>query len=120
MSRNRMIKPEFWEDEKLATISRDSRLLYIGLWNMSDDFGVVRGSSVWLKNNIFPYDENLTAINIHDWLKELEGLERLIAFDGNGEKYYYMPKFKRHQKIKHPSKHKRNPIPPESIVNKYE
>ena len=30
MARNRMIKPQFWDDSKIAKISRDARLLYIG------------------------------------------------------------------------------------------
>jgi predicted nucleic acid-binding protein len=47
-----MIKPEFWDDEKLATVSRDARLLFVGLWSNSDDYGVVKGHPAWLKNRI--------------------------------------------------------------------
>lgn len=56
MARSRMIKPEFWDDEKLASISRDARLTFIGLWNHSDDFAVVKGHASWLKNKIFSYN----------------------------------------------------------------
>jgi len=45
-----MIKTEFWDDEKLATISRDARLTYIALWNFSDDYGVVKGHHARLEN----------------------------------------------------------------------
>jgi hypothetical protein len=52
-----MIKPEFWSDEKLAALSLQARLIYIGLWNLSDDYGVVKGHPSWLKNSIYPYDD---------------------------------------------------------------
>jgi len=56
MARIRTIKPEFWDDEKLSLVSRDARLTFIGMWTFSDDYGVVKGASVWLKSKIFPYD----------------------------------------------------------------
>ncbi len=50
MARTRMIKPEFWSDEKLAALSLQVRLIYIGLWNLSDDYGVVKGHPLcWLE-----------------------------------------------------------------------
>ena len=54
MARNRVIKPKFWDDAKIGRLTRDARLLYIGLWNFSDDIGVVIGNSIWLKSKIFP------------------------------------------------------------------
>ena len=59
MARSRIIKPEFWSDEKLAKLSLQARLLYIGLWNTSDDAGTTQGHPLWLKSQIFPYDQNL-------------------------------------------------------------
>ena len=39
MARIRSIKPEFWDDRKLAKrASRDARLLYIALWNLADEW----------------------------------------------------------------------------------
>jgi uncharacterized phage protein (TIGR02220 family) len=109
-----MIKTEFWDDEKLATISRDSRLTYIALWNFSDDYGVVKGHHAWLKNNIFPYDEKLGLETFTKWLLELETLNRIIPFSTNGETYYYIPTFSDHQTINRPSL-QRNPEPPDDI-----
>lgn len=114
MPRNRMIKTEFWDDEKLATISRDSRLTYVALWNFSDDYGVVKGHHAWLKNNIYPYDENLKLDTFTKWLLELESLNRIIPFSANGEIYYYIPTFLTHQTINRPSL-QRNPEPPDDI-----
>ena len=115
MPRNRMIKTDFWDDQKLATTSRDARLTYIALWNFSDDYGVVKGHHAWLKNNIYPYDENLSLETFKKWLLELESLKRIVPFSGNGEFYYYIPKFLDHQTINRPSS-QRNPEPPDDIM----
>ena len=49
MTRIRTIKPEFWEDEKLANFSFAARLFFIGLWNIADDQGVFKNNPVLLK-----------------------------------------------------------------------
>lgn len=115
MARNRMVKPELWEDEKLATIKRDARLTFIALWNLSDDYGVVKGNSLWLKNRIFPYDENLKTSEFELWLNDLIKIEVICPFNKNGEKYYYIKNFLIHQTINRPSA-KRNPEPPDDIL----
>jgi len=113
-----MIKTEFWDDEKLATISRDARLTYIALWNFSDDHGVVKGHTSWLKNNIYPYDEKLNLETFKKWLLELKTLKRIIPFQKNGEFYYWLPKFLIHQTINRPSL-QRNPEPTEEIIESF-
>lgn len=113
MARMRMIKPEFWDDEKLATISRDARLTFIGMWNNSDDYGVVKGHHAWLKNNIFPYDDIKTS-EFQKWLLELERIQVIFQFEVNSEKYYYIKNFQKHQTINRPSQIK-NPTPPGGI-----
>ena len=119
MPRNRMIKTEFWDDEKLATISRDAMLTYIALWNFSDDYGVVKGHHAWLKNNIYPYDEKLGLETFKKWLSELESLFRIIPFSTNGQFYYYLPTFLYHQTINRPSS-QRNPEPPQDVYESFE
>ena len=102
MARTRMIKPEFWDDEKLAKVSRDARLLFVGLWSNSDDYGVVKGHPAWLKNRIFPYDE--IPLEIFDgWLAELAAIRVIVPFLHNGERYCHIRNFRRHQTINRPS-----------------
>ena len=74
-----MIKPEFWSDEKLAKLSRDARLVFIGCWVTSDDYGVTKGHPQWLKNQIFPYDDIELSVFI-TWLTELEKDGMIIPF----------------------------------------
>ncbi|GEM_PF-659724 len=112
MARTRMIKPEFWDDEKLAKVSRDARLLFVGLWSNSDDYGVVNGHPARLENRIFPYDE--IPLEIFDgWLSELAAIRVIIPFLHNGERYCHVRNFRRHQTINRPSG-ARNPAPPET------
>uniref|UniRef100_A0A6M3JSB6 Uncharacterized protein n=1 Tax=viral metagenome TaxID=1070528 RepID=A0A6M3JSB6_9ZZZZ len=114
MARGRIIKPEFWDDEKLGTISLSARLTFIGLWSNSDDYGVVKGHSSWLKNRIFPYDD-IKKADFEKWLAELENISVVIPFDHNGEKFYLIKHFSDHQKVDKPSK-TRNPEPPDNIL----
>ena len=120
MARSRMIRPEFWDDEKLSTqASMSARLIFIGLWNHSDDYGVVKGNPIWLKNHILPYNDSLNAHGVlsehsvsietfYGWLLELEKIDCIIPFNVKDENYYYIRTFTTHQKINRPSK-QRNP-----------
>jgi uncharacterized phage protein (TIGR02220 family) len=115
MARIRMIKPEFWDDEKLSSISRDARLTFIGMWNNSDDYAVVKGHASWLKNNIFPYDD-IKLSEFQKWLLELENIKVILPFEHSGEKYYYIKNFQKHQTINRPSQVK-NPQPQDNIID---
>jgi len=114
MARIRTIKPEFWDDEKVTRVSLQARLTFVGMWNQSDDYAVVKGHPLWLKNKIFPYDD-IKLAQFGEWLAELERQRFIIPFDANGEKYYYIRNFNKHQNIDRPSKTTRNPAAPEDI-----
>ena len=115
MARSRIIKPEFWSDEKLAKLSLQARLLYIGLWNTSDDAGTTQGHPLWLKSQIFPYDQ-ISTTQIRRWLQDLVNLGRILPYTVKGEQYYFIPGFLKHQKIQHPSPAK-NPAPPRQVCD---
>lgn len=115
MARNRMIQKTFWDDEKLSEISKSARLVFIALWNLSDDYGVVKGHHTWLKNRIFPYDSD-SLKEFKGWVDELEKYNIIIPFKAdNNECYYYIKNFLKHQTISRPSE-KRNPEPPQNII----
>ena len=97
-----MIKPQFWDDSKIAKISRDARLLYIGMWNFCDDLGVIRADMVWLKSKIFPFDQ----MQIQQFEKICQEILRngfISLFSYRDEEFYYLPKFSLHQKINKPN-----------------
>jgi hypothetical protein len=64
--RIRTIKPEMWADEKVGQLSRDARLLFVGLITMADDEGRLRGCPAAILGHVFPYDD--------DALRKLDGM----------------------------------------------
>lgn len=116
MARSRMIRPEFWDDEKLATIPIEARLVFIGLWNHSDDYGVVKGNVIWLRNHVLPYEDSLSPHVFQSWLDDIEKIGCILSFSHNGEKYYYIKNFNVYQKVNRPSK-QRYPKPPHNILS---
>jgi hypothetical protein len=104
MPRNRMIKPEFWNDEKLVKISRDARLFFIGIWNFSDDYGFILDSNRFLLGDIFPFDETVNEELIQQWKTELIKGVFLIPFEYKGKKLLFVKSWCKHQTVQHPSK----------------
>lgn len=104
MPRIRTIKPEFWNDEKIGNLKRECRLLFIGLWNQADDYGTVRSNPVWIKSQVFPYDEDLRTNELSKWLAALVDARMLEPFTHQGEGFYNIRTFLSHQKVDKPSK----------------
>lgn len=111
MPRIRSVKPQFWLDENLGKIPRDARLLYIGLWNLSDDQGVFEWRPARIKIQLFPYDDDISAADIEKWLGLLVGSKDIAKFEYSGHAFGYIKSFLEHQEIKKPSKWTFAPIP---------
>lgn len=102
MARNRMIKPEFWEDEKIGTLSLPARLLFLACLNFADDEGLIRWNSSYLNACAFVYD-NFSENKIKKTMSELEKAKLLHIFETKN--HFFIAKirnFKKHQKIDHP------------------
>jgi hypothetical protein len=102
--RIRTIKPDFWTDAKIATLSYLARLLFIGLWNVADDEGRFKSDPRILKGCLFPTDDETTVEKITGALRELSGSGRVVLAEIDGEQYGCCPNFRKHQKINKPSK----------------
>ena len=115
MARIRTIKPKFWDDRKIGKLSRDARLLYMGIWTFSDDMGVCIADATWLKSKVFPYDQ-IQAQQVGKWIGELvaNGVVKIIEF--NGEEFIYTPTFGQDQIINRPNTDDLN-IPKGLIIN---
>lgn len=96
------MKPEVWQDEKVGSVSRDARLLFIGLITMADDAGRFRALPSVILGHAFPYDED-AGRKIKRWLNELleEGL--IDLYEIAGKHYGRIPKWEKHQKINRPN-----------------
>lgn len=103
MARNRMLNPDFWFDEEVASVSFEARLLYMGLWGICDDnYATFPNKPLWIKAQIFPYDK----IDTQPLLRELSNIKKIIPFKENGEEYFWIKNFFKHQYINRPSKPK--------------
>ena len=103
MSRIRTIKPEFWASEQVTNLSRDTRLLFIGIWNFSDDSGIHSRSPKRLKGEVFPHDEDISTDDIERSLKELVVQSLIVDYEVNGEKFIRVTGWGKHQKIDKPT-----------------
>lgn len=108
MARIRALKPEFFKDEDLATLSYEARLLYMGLWCFADREGRLEYRPKYLKAEIFPYDN----INIEKFLNVLSvpNIEDrpdkvfIRIYTVNERKYIDIPEFSKHQSPHHTEK----------------
>lgn len=104
MARIRSIKPEFWADEKIATLSFPARLLAIALLNYADDEGFFNANEKLVKAFAFPLDDTM---KIPVLLRELSGIGYVSIRScqngsKNGQSLGLVSNFLRHQYINKP------------------
>ncbi len=118
MARNRMIKPSFWSSRTLMRVSRDARLLFIGLWNFADDYGILENSNRRILGDVFPYDEKVLEVEIKKWKGELLKENLIVEIQFNGHSYLYIRSWNEHQKVAHPAKgFLPSDVTPESLMS---
>lgn len=100
MARIRSVKPDFWDDEAIGEISRDARLLFIGLITQADDDGRLKGSPKLLKGKLLAYDD-VTIQEVSGWLAELVESELIISYQVGGRPFIALPSWHKHQRISH-------------------
>jgi hypothetical protein len=101
MARIRTMKPEFWGSGDIAPrLSRDARLLTLGLISMADDDGRFLASPNAIIGYVFPNDENVTAAQVRKWLGETsERCEPVYLYEVDGVRYGCFPKWHKHQVV---------------------
>ena len=101
MARIRTLKPSFWADEAVADLSRDARLLLIGLISFADDEGRFLASTTAISGYVFPHDD-LPATRVRKWLDEIEDSGVIRLYSVNRREYGAFPKWRSHQRISKP------------------
>jgi uncharacterized phage protein (TIGR02220 family) len=119
--RIRTIKPEWLENERLAACSDTARVLSIALILVADDYGNGRAAEGYLIGQAWHSTDNLIEARdrIRRALAELVLAEFVVLYQANGQQYFHLPGWKRHQLVKHPSK-PRVPAPNASDFTKSE
>lgn len=105
MARIRTIKPDFWTDEKTGMLSDAAKVLFIGLLNFADDYGVLEFRPLELCARILPFrkgsvDDALSTPLDNELLRE----SLVRRFDYHGKTYLWIVNFLKHQHINRPSK----------------
>lgn len=116
MARIRTVKPEFWEDEGIASLSREARLLYIATWNHADDEGILRWTPEFVKAQVFPYDDDIDTPAVEQLMAELQDGDFVFAYRAGRlqQRLAFVLRFHQHQRINRPQPSK---FPPPSLQN---
>ena len=97
MARIRSIKPQFWTSEQVAECSPNARLLFIGLWNFCDDYGIHPASVKRLKMEIYPSDD-FHSEDIRRMIGELLANGLIEEYEIDGAQYWRVTGWDKHQK----------------------
>jgi len=113
MARIRTIKPEFWEDEIIGTLSREARLLFLACLNLADDEGLLRWNPEFLKAQAFIYDDDIGRDYVQRLMAELEKAELVCTYNAGKVRQHlgWIVTFRRHQVVNRPQRSKL-PSPP--------
>lgn len=116
MARIRSVKPEFFDDYEFVTsTSRDERLFFQGLWvQCCDDHGIFLDAPRYLKNEIFPYDDDISTNDVEKMVEHLAEIGCLHRYEAGGKEYALVVHFLDHQKIDRPNRSRLHPEPPGS------
>jgi len=113
MSRIRTVKPEFWTDEKINSIDRDAALMFIGIWNHSDDNGIHPAKPKEVQWQVFP-GGRASLKSVEKWIGQLLKVQLIIQYAIKGKEYWIVPNWHKHQRIDKP--HYKYPAP-NGVVN---
>jgi hypothetical protein len=104
MARIRTVKPEFWQNEEIASLSEHARLLAIALLNFCDDEGFFLANPSLVRANCFPFQED--SRNVPGSLQELSRIGYVEIRDCSGKAIGRVVKFLSHQRIEKAQKSK--------------
>ena len=102
MARIRSVKPEFWTSEQTMSMSRDARLLFVGMWTFCDDNGIHPASALSLKAEVLPGDV-LTADEVMTFVDEMIEQGLVEEYEVDGRLFWRVTGWHRHQRIDQPT-----------------
>lgn len=98
MARSRNVKPGFFKNEAVAACSPMARLLFVGLWTLSDREGRMEYRPLKIKAELFPFDSCDVDALITELATVGEGMEPLVVrYESGCSKYLWLPGFRRNQ-----------------------
>lgn len=81
--RIRQVRPEFWQDEEVASWPVAVRLFYVGLWGVCDDAGYFEFVPSRIAAALFPYEpRHSREAHVEKWLAALIDAGKVVRFEG--------------------------------------
>lgn len=106
MARKRMIDPSIWQSEDFGKLSNLAKIVFIGLFSLADDEGRGRANPMYLKSNLFPYNEDMRSADIEKALLEISSNMSVIFYSCDGSSYYSLLSWYTFQKMEKPTNSK--------------
>lgn len=108
--RIRTIKPEWLDDERTACASPEARVMSVALILMADDHGRGRASVAMLGGRIFPGSANPRE-DAAKAREELVSARYVLVYEVDGQEYYQIRNWAKHQRVDRPSASQLPPPP---------
>ncbi len=86
MPSRRMIDPGLWQSYTMAKLTRNQRLLFIGLFSNADDQGRLKGHPLFIRSVVFPFDD-IALDEIERDLAAIEAIGSIQPYKMDGEIY---------------------------------
>lgn len=106
--RMRVIRPDFYDDERIGRLSWDARLVLVGMWSYVRDEGVGKDQLGLIIGTLFAFDSERdhegTRQLVSDALDELCAAGLLVRFEADGVNYIEVAHWPRWQQPKYPAK----------------
>src|SRR5690606_28563444 len=116
--RIRSLKPEFFDSPSTATAGPWARLLFMGMWCMSDDWGVGPANPKELAASIFPNDDQWTSKELPSLCQEVGGSAAVVFCTHRGRRDFQTPTWEAHQTTQRRAKRRpRSADGPESVLD---
>jgi hypothetical protein len=108
VARIRSLVPEIHTDSKLVACGPFARLLYHGMYNFADDYGVLPDDPESIGLKVLPADRG--CVSYVELVEELLAAGKLARYEASdGRRYLLMVDWADEQKVKNPSTEKRFP-----------
>ena len=104
MSRKRFLDPDLWRDPAIAKMTRDERLLFVGLITIADDEGRLAASPAALQGAIYPNDSHVTPALVRKWRNAVvDKLANVVLYKHEEVEFISFKRWERYQKPSHPT-----------------
>lgn len=106
--RIRSLKPEWLDDQALYESSDAARVLSAALILLADDHGNGRAGEMWLSARVFP---GRPIKHLREAMKRLVAIRYCSLYESDGQAYFSIRNWAKHQKVDKPGKRKVPPSP---------